>query len=233
MKLGLDCKRSLTVSAALCATACVAYPDSSERFDDDIVYTAHALEANFPSFSTFAINPTVLLATVKQDETVDKGTVDPSVADPVVASIASNMQQRGFRQVDPKDNPDLGLTVTAIDGLVEGSVTGGYWWGYYGTYWGYPGWGYYYPYDVDYSYRPGTLIVDMADLTGARSSYVGKSDEQPSSSGDSLMQAGGLPVVWTMVGYRAYVDASSTVRVAQATSAVEQGFAQSTYIRSE
>lgn len=231
MKPGLEWKRSLLVLLGICAPACVAYPDSSERFDDEIVYTAHASEANFTSYSTFAINPTVLLATVEQDQTVEKGTVDQALSNAVVTSIASSLQQRGYRQVDPKDDPDLGVTVTAINGLVEGSVTGGYWWGYYGTYWGFPGWSYYYPYDVDYSYRPGTLIVDMADLTGARSAYLNGSDE--ANSGDSLMQAGGLPVVWTMVAYRAYVDESTSVRVSYATSAIQQAFAQSTYIRSE
>jgi hypothetical protein len=231
-----DClRRNLSLgrgaAAALLVSSCRSYPDSSERYDDNIVYTAHASDVSFNSFQTFSVDPEVHLATLEEDDTVETGSVDKALGDMVIASVVSNMQQLGYSQVDAGDNPDLGLTVTAINGLVSGSVTGGYWWGYYGAYWGFPGWGYYYPYSVDYSYRPGTLIVDMVDLNSARKIYPSEPDM--SDPGAPNARPGGLPVVWTMVGYQAYTDQSSSVRAADATSAIQQGFAQSSYLGSQ
>lgn len=220
------------VATAVLAAGCLSYPDSSQRYNDDIVYTAHAEDVKFESFQTFSVDPEVHLATVEADNTVETGSIDKALGDTIVASVVSNMEKRGFREVDAKDNPDLGLTITAINGLVSGTaVSGGYYWGYYGAYWGFPGWGYYYPYAVDYSYRPGTLIVDMANLNSARKIYPSEPDEMAANSQPNA-RPGGLPVVWTMVGYRAYTDQSSTQRAQNATNAIDQGFAQSTYIRS-
>lgn len=219
------------VATGLLAAGCLTYPDSSERYNDDIVYTAHAENVQFGSFQTFAVDPEVHLATVEADNTVETGSIDKALGDAVVANVVSNMEKIGYRQVDAKDNPDLGLTITAISGLVSGTaVSGGYYWGYYGAYWGFPGWGYYYPYAVDYSYRPGTLIVDMADLNSARTKYPSEPDEMTSSEPNA--RPGGLPVVWTMVGYRAYTDQTSTQRVQNATAAIDQGFSQSNYLGS-
>jgi hypothetical protein len=192
---------SLGGAAALLVAGCASYPDSSERYDDNVVYTAHASDVTWESFQTFAVDSEVHLVTVEQDDTVEQGTVDQSTSQAIVASVVSNMEMRGYHQVDAGDNPDLGLTVTAISGLVNGTVTGGYYWGYYGAYWGFPGWGYYYPYSVNYSYRPGTLIVDMADLNSARQSYPSEPDKSDPNAPNA--RPGGLPVVGTNHSYHA------------------------------
>jgi uncharacterized protein DUF4136 len=203
---------------ALACAGCLGYPDSSERFNDVVVVTAHAESIDFSRYKTFAIDPDVQVATVQQDGTVQMGTADPSVSATVIDRIATNLQQRGFQMKDKGETPDLGVSATAISGYKEGTVTGGYWYGYYGAYWGYPGYAYYYPYAVDYDYRSGSLILDMADL----SSLNNRGNVASTTSG-------GLPVVWTSISYKAYIDNN----VQSAGAAIDQAFEQSPYLRSE
>ena len=91
-----------------------------------------------------------------------------------------------------------------------------YWWLDYPGYWpsGYWGnWtGFYYPYPVTYTYTTNALITDMVDLTG---------DQRDGSDP--------LEVVWTSyiggpAGYSVQND------IARLKSAVDQAFAQSSYL---
>ncbi|HKU44721.1 MAG TPA: DUF4136 domain-containing protein [Polyangiales bacterium] len=228
--------------ALLGTPACFFYPDSSERTDDDLVITAFSPKADFSKYKTFAINPDVKLLETEADGDIEPGEADEDIAGPTIDSLIAHMEARGFKQVDNKDEADLGLTVTAIQGLVIGVDSYGYWGGYYGYYWGYPGWGYYYPYNVYYSYEPGTIIVDAADLIAAREKYPdGIPTTPPPSNGngntseseipDEGPGPGGIPVAWTMAGYRAYIDDSDAVVVSQIKAAIDQAFKQSPYLK--
>jgi hypothetical protein len=215
----------LLAIAPLALTGCFAYPDSSERINDDIVFTNAAKQADFTSYQTFAIDPTVHVAEVQADNSIESKTLDEDVAADLVAQVVSNMEDRGYTKVDQAAQPDLGITLTAIDGLAIGVVSGGYYWGYYGYYWGYPGWGYYYPYEVAYAYRTGTLLIDLVDLenTGGL----------PPDPGDGGIRPGSLPVVWNAAAYKAAADIqnASAAGVKQAQLAIDQAFKQSPYLR--
>lgn len=232
-------RRSMRAAPLLCALiaalgtpACFFYPDSSERVDDDLVITARKPKADFGAYKTFAVSPTVKVLEVEADGDVETKDADPDIAEPVLERLVKNMKSRGYEQTDDKTTADLGLSVTAIQGLVIGASYG-YWGGYYGYYWGYPGWGYYYPYPTYYAYEPGTLIIDMADLDAAREMYPDGLPEKPADPSEGNPGPGGVPVVWTMAGYRAYVDDSDTVKVTQANAAIDQAFDQSPYLKTK
>jgi len=224
---------ALAAVAVLCLSGCLAYPDSSERIDDDIVFTARAPQADFATFKTFSIDPVVHLAKVLADGSIEPGMLDPTVSAALVAQVVLNMTQRGYVQVDSTAKPNLGLTLTTISGLTVGVVSGGYYWGYYGYYWGYPGWGYYYPYNVAYSYRTGTLIVDMVDLAKSDGLYP-RDGGLPVVGDAGPPPPGALPVVWTAAAYKADVDVDNITNAGtlRAQQAIDQAFKQSPYLRS-
>ncbi|HET6334208.1 MAG TPA: hypothetical protein VFG30_13390, partial [Polyangiales bacterium] len=116
---------------ALSLTSCIAYPDSSERLDDDIVFTGHAAEAEFHDYLTFAIDPTLHVASVQSDNSVKTSEADEDSSERVTDHIANALSARGFNRVLTQEDPDLAVTVTGISGLEVGSVSGGYWGGYY------------------------------------------------------------------------------------------------------
>lgn len=218
---------SVAATTVLCLSACITYPDSSERLNDDLVFTGYSKEANFKQYQTFAIDPDISKAKVNADNSVETSTVDKTFGDEVVGRIASKLEARGYRQVGIHANPDLGVTVTAVSSTTIGVVSGAYWGGYYATYWGFPGWSYYYPYDTYYTYTPGAIVVDIVDLSKGG---VSASEIKDAVMGDAGAPAGGLPVVWAMIGYKAYVDDNTSTNTVSADQAIEQAFSQSPYL---
>jgi len=220
------------------SSGCLFYPDSSERSNDDIVITSHAPKADFKSFKTFAIDPDVMMMEAKADGSIESTPIDPAASEKIVQRLTDHMERRGYTKTDSKDEADLGITVTAISGIVIGTS---YWGGYYGWYWGYPGYGYYYPYPVYYSYETGSLIVDMVDLDKAREDFPRPDAPVMGTTGDDGADAGtgenpgpgGLAVVWGMAGYRAFAESSKSVQGQNALNAIDQAFTQSPYLKAE
>jgi len=217
----------VVVALALLA-GCLSYPDSSERIDDDIVYT-HRADRNFGLYRTFAVDPVVHLAVVQADGSIISSALEQAAADALVSQVVSNMKARGYEQVGSTQKPDVGLTLTAVSGLAAGVVSGGYYWGYYGYYWGYPGWGYYYPYQIAYAYRTGTLLIDLVDLVNSDGKYRGDGGIPNTDAGPP---PGALPVVWTAAAYQADVDVANPTNagVLKAQQAIDQAFKQSPYL---
>jgi hypothetical protein len=231
-------RRGYWAAAALVLLAgCISYPDSSERIDDDIVYT-HRADRNFGLYKTFAVDPVVHLAAVQADGTVEPATLDKATSDALVAQVVSNMKARGYEQVASSQKPDVGLTLTAISGLASGVVSGAYYWGYYGYYWGYPGWGYYYPYQITYAYKTGTLLIDLVDLVNSEGKFRQDGGIAAADAGTAPVP-GALPVVWTAAAYKADVDVKnlndvitvSNAGVIRAQQAIDQAFKQSPYLQ--
>lgn len=226
----LHCARALSAAIVLAAMpGCLVYPDSDERIDDDLVITTYAPKAEFDTYKTFAIKSDITLFDTKADGEIEKEMVDEEFASKIIDRLASKMEARGYEKVEMADNPDLGLSITGLSGLVVGSVS--YWGGYYGWYWGYPGWGYYYPYDVYYAYEPGTMVIDMVDLAKANGEWPRPPDGRP--EGEDPPAPGSLSVVWLMSAYRAYVDDNKSGKLEQINDAIDQAFDQSPYLKAE
>jgi hypothetical protein len=138
-------------------TSCTKYPPDSERVTDDlVVYTQVDEAATFNDYTTFAISPNVTYIN-GSDTTI----LDNANTTALLGRIATNMTSRGFTEVEPNQNPDLGINVTALKNTTVTVYTP-----YYPPYWGYPYYGYGYPYYPTYitSYSSGSVIIDMADF---------------------------------------------------------------------
>lgn len=217
----LLCRAGIAVGALYLAS-CFNYPDSSERLNDDVVFTGHSKKADFGNYTTFAIDPVVHVATVGDDNKITTSDADSKFGGQIVSHVAKLLEDRGFQQVQSAEDPDLGVSVTGISGEQSGVVSGGYWSGYYSSYWGFPGYSYYYPYSTYYTYQTGTLVVDIADLADGRDLLATASSDDP--------EPGSLAVVWGMIAYRAYVPDDNASRVDAATTAIDQAFQQSPYL---
>jgi hypothetical protein len=138
-------------------TSCSVYPPDSERVTDDLAtYTQVDVSANFNSYTTFAISPTVTYI-----DGNDTTTLDNANTTALLDRIALDMTNRGFTEVQTNQNPDLGINVTALK-----NTTVSVYYPYYPPYWGYPYYGYGYPYYPTYitTYSTGSVVIDLADF---------------------------------------------------------------------
>ena len=198
---------------------------SAERVDEKRVVTGRSPVANFGNYLTFAIDPTVHVAAVQADNTAGTTDADPRMSEGVMNRLSDKLMRRGYNRVLTQEDPDLGLTITAIGILQAGALNESDWNRHYSSYWGFPGWSYYYPHDVHYDYETGSLIIDMVDLRNVPRSKPVRTPEPDDDHSPSA-----LAVVWTMIGYKAYLGENGTSRVSNATQAIDQAFAQSPYL---
>lgn len=148
--------------------------DPANNLNDDelgVYITNHDSGIVFSSYSTFGISDSV--AIIRNGELVDKVRTDFDVR--FINELTNQMTQRGYTRISNTENPDLVITVSRIYNDYTGLVSypdywggfGGYWDPYY---WGYPGYGYYFPTTVGvYTVTDGALAVDMFDLKNAAS----------------------------------------------------------------
>lgn len=193
--------------------ACQTEPDSAELIDQLVVSTNYDPEADFASYSTYAI-PTDTIGFVSN--TVDDTIItSPESTFPrhVLNIINENMGARGYTKVARNADPDLGINVMVVnDYNVFQEIVYPNYYGYPGSYYsGYYGYGsyYYYPYVNTYAYNTGVLIIEIVDLK----------NRTPDNK---------VKVVWD-----AYMgDVYSTIdREAQTEEGIDQAFIQSPFIQ--
>ena len=197
-------------AAAIIFSGCYPEPDSKELFDELVVSTNYDPEADFGSYVTYAIpTDTIGLVSNQTQDTIITGRDFPR---PVLQTIQSAMDARGYSRVGRNENPDIGVNVVVVNDFnVFQQIVypdpyffpGSYYPGYYG----YSSW-YYYPYVNTYTYNTGVLIIELVDLK----------NKTPDNK---------VRVVWN-----AYLgDIYSTIElVNQTVDGIDQAFAQSPYI---
>lgn len=133
-----------------------------------IYITNRDSSANFPAFKTFSIVDSV--AVLSNQQQGQELTTDDAA---LLQLIKTQMENRGYVLVDKGQQPDLGINVTRISNSYLNVVQYPYdWWTYPGywdpTYWGYGGYGYYFPPAYGYyQTREDVLTIDMIDLKNA------------------------------------------------------------------
>src|SRR6476469_7297137 len=95
------------------ASACFTYPDTSERLNDEIIGTRSDTEANFSTYATFNVNPSIRV--IESDNEVSY--IDPTDAAKVISTFVANMVARGYVQVANDAAPDLGVELTVVRSL--------------------------------------------------------------------------------------------------------------------
>ncbi len=167
-------------------TGCYKYPSIDAREEDrDITITAYDVNADFGTYTTFAIWDTVYR--LKSVNNVDSSLIleDP-YASTIKNEIKKQMQDRGYTLVDTSANPDLGILIHVTDTEVSGEFTNiecgyypPYWeygWGYDWDYgWGYPGyWDVCYPYTYSTYYydKSGSVLIEMFDIKNKKDNHI-------------------------------------------------------------
>ena len=190
-------------------TGCRKTPDFDQLSNQFIVSTSLDKNAVFNSYQTFFISDTIKYIGDIGSDSILVG-LD---AMQLVQTVKDNLTSRGYTFVSRDNNPDVGLTLSAIkdiDVVVE--YYPGWWDGYYGGcywyYWCYP---YYYPWTSVYAYTTGTIILNMYDLKNA----------------DANQQLKGI---WNTTGLGALGSSVST-NLSLGIDAINQGFKQSPYLQ--
>ncbi len=208
-------KKILFISAAvLLLAACHKEPYPQDGDNGYLVYTSPGKDVNFKNYKTFDIADSLLIIGEK-----DKPVYSQSQsALALIQAYRINMEKAGFIYAPSNPDADLGVQLTYViktERYVK-YYDDPYWWLDYPGYWpsGYWGnWtGYYYPRPVVYTYTTNALLADIVNLTGEQD--AGKP----------------LEVLWT-----SYIGgpASSSLQldIQRLTSAVDQAFAQSPYLK--
>src|SRR5258706_9557822 len=152
--------------------SCASEPSADDRTAGQIVATRFDPGVDFGSFSTFAIDPVV---TTISDAT--PGGVAGDVGSALIINqIVSDMEARGYQQIDVSSRPDMGISATVFTRVkADTTVTAGYWWGLPGygatpSYWGYPAGAYYAPWNYEsLAFKSTTFIIQIVDLRNVMS----------------------------------------------------------------
>ena len=208
-------KKILFISAAvLLLAACHKEPYPQDSDNEYLVYTSPGKDVNFKNYKTFDIADSLLVIGEK-----DKPVYSQSQsALALIQAYRINMEKAGFIYTPSNPDADLGVQLTYViktERYVK-YYNDPYWWLDYPGYWpsGYWGnWtGFYYPYPVVYTYTSNALLADIVNLTGEQE------EGKP------------LEVLWT-----SYIGgpASSSLQldIQRLTSAVDQAFVQSPYLK--
>ncbi len=209
--------RSITflmlLSMLIAMAACHPEPDTKVLIDDFVVATNYDPDANFTSYTTYAI-PTDTIGFISEtsDDTIIVA-AENSFPRPVLTAINENLEAKGYVRVGKNEDPDIGINVLVVNDFnVFQQVVYPDYYGYpgyyYPGYYGYNSWYYNYPYVSTYAYNTGVLIVEMVDLK----------NRTPDNE---------VKVVWD-----AYMgDVYSTLDLQQQTlKAINQAFVQSPYL---
>ncbi len=211
--------KSLLILGTLGLMLLGCYPQGPEYVDDlDLVYTNHNAEYDFASKGTYARPDEIIKITGKfldPDGPEAPETIPDAVADQIFDAFDANMTDLGWEKVELDQDPDI----TMLPAVLETTTLVywyDYWYGWWGGYPGYPGYyppGGYYPgypsYPVVSSYSTGTLLFLLTD------------PHEVSGSGNLIIQ-------WSFAGNGILTGSYNVNRV---TKAIDQGFKQSPYLK--
>ena len=203
---------SVVIATFALLVACQPEPDAARLIDELVVATNYDPNADFTSYTTYAIpTDTIGLISNNSDDTIIVAS-ENDYPRPVLNTIKSNLNARGYTQVARNQNPDLGINVLIVNDFnvfqqVVYPNYYGYPGNYYSGYYGYGSW-YYYPYVNTYTYNTGVLIIEIVDLK----------NKTPDNK---------VSVIWD-----AYLgDVYSTINlIDQTVKGIDQAFLQSPYV---
>jgi hypothetical protein len=152
--------------AVLSVSSCRKDPLKDMTAEESRIYiTNFDDQINFASYSTFSIVDSVVVLSNSKDPKKELTAYDSTF----ISEVTKNMQARGYTLVSKSAKPDLAINLSRIDNTFTSIYYNpGYWGGglgYWDTgYWGYPGFGYFWPsYYTVYS-RERSAVIDLVDL---------------------------------------------------------------------
>ena len=201
--------------AALLVTACEKTPDTGKLDDDYLVYTNYDDDTDFAKFTTFYVPDSVLI--IDNSSNKPKYLYGTPASDITIANYVKGMENAGYVRTLDKDEADLGLQVSYVEETYKFRYYNNYpWWYGYPWYWNFSYWGdwggWYWPYDITYSYSTGSLLGELVDLT------------LPEGTSKQLK------VVWSSY-ISGLLNGDGSLNTTEVIQAIGQAFSQSTYLK--
>jgi len=193
--------------------SCRKEPSTEDLKLEQVVATDRDLSANFSSYATYFISDTVSVVASDSKDSI----LTDAKALQMVNAVKTNMNARGYTFKTRAQGPDLGLRLTVIKDITRTAVCGGWWDGWYGYYppwyWGcyYCG-GYYYPWCTTYTYTIGTSTLYMFDIKNQGTNH-------------------NVRALWGATMFGVFSTTNNQTNADLTTTAINQAFAQSTYLK--
>ncbi|MBW8683768.1 DUF4136 domain-containing protein [Chitinophaga rhizophila] len=170
-------KAMLVMCAALGVTlsfsSCSKDPLKDMTEEESRIYvTNYDDSVNFSSYRTFSIVDSVAVATNTNER---RALTDYDKQ--LIQDVTRSLEARGYTRVDRAAKPDLAVNLTRIDNTYSAVYYNpGYWsgiGGYYDPfYWGFPGYGYYWPSYYQVYQQERAVSIDMVDLKNPRNNQL-------------------------------------------------------------
>ena len=199
---------SAALGVVLSLSSCGKDPLKDMTEEESRIYvTNRADSVDFTSYKTFSIADSVAVAS--NSNTGERALTDYDKK--LIADVTQSLQARGYTLVNRVAKPDLAVNLTRIDNTYSSIIYDpGYWSGIGGYfdpfYWGYPGYGYYWPTYYQVYQKERAVSIDIVDLKNAKNNQ--------------------LVAVWN-----AMLRGSGVWNISNVDSMVSAVFAQSTYLK--
>ena len=194
------------------------YPGGADNVEEmDVAITNYDKNADFTKYTTFSLPDTIVYFVAKGE------TPNHEFDAQILQLVKDNFTQLGYSYIEPTSEedqqPSFIVTVSAFSN-VNYYYGSDYWYNYWGWY---PGWNWYgwdWPYFRPYypwgpvnvfSYRSGSIVIDMLD---------------PSNVNESSNQ---VPVLWSGIADGIIAGSASSIQQ-RAEKQINQCFAQSPYL---
>lgn len=230
-------------------TSCYQYSDVTYLDELDLTYTEYNDTVDFTPYTTFAVRDCVVLVENHwKDSEIEAFYASGGGSDKIVSAIIDKFKEEGWTLVD--DTVSIDSADVAINPVLmhlkhtetvwyPPSYPPGYWWGYW-PYYGYsgassyyyPGWGWggWYPwYGYSYSYKTGTIDLEMADastIQALNELLSGKTAEELTEIKSDLPEIG---LIWHAM-IDGYVSSDKAYNDARALNGLDEAFNQSPYL---
>lgn len=199
---------SAALGVVLSLSSCGKDPLKDMTEEESRIYvTNRADSVDFTSYKTFSIADSVAVAS--NSNTGERALTDYDKK--LIADVTQSLQARGYSLVNRAAKPDLAVNLTRIDNTYSSVIYDpGYWSGIGGYfdpfYWGYPGYGYYWPTYYQVYQKERAVSIDIVDLKNPKNNQ--------------------LVAVWN-----AMLRGSGVWNINNVDSMVSAVFAQSTYLK--
>jgi len=202
----------LMAMVGLIIASCSKYPTYTVNTSDlDMIWTNYDESANFADFKTYYVPDSILL---EDDVSEDDRAKLQKYYESILVEVDKNMAALNYVRVDSTSSPDMGIGVSILTRTTY-VYSYNYWW-YYPPYWGYPGYGYSYPWATYMgSYEEGAVVIDMADLKN-----VDLTNKK-------------INGIWNALVGGVLTSSSSTVISNRLIGGIDQAFKQSPYLGTE
>lgn len=199
---------SAALGVVLSLSSCGKDPLKDMTEEESRIYvTNRADSVDFTSYKTFSIADSVAVASNSNTEQRALTDYDKKL----IADVTQSLQARGYTLVNRAAKPDLAVNLTRIDNTYSSIIYDpGYWSGIGGYfdpfYWGYPGYGYYWPTYYQVYQKERAVSIDIVDLKNPKNNQ--------------------LIAIWN-----AMLRGSGVWNISNVDSMVSAVFAQSTYLK--